>query len=457
MIFWNLLLIAVLIMLNGFFVAVEFAAITARRTRLDNLTGGEGRAFQIVRGWLEHSENRDRLIAANQLGVTVVSLALGAVGENTFEEILNPLFQNRTLPPQLAILQSVLPALPLVLSLIIVTSFHVVLGEQVPKVAVLRSPEKFALRAAPVMQVFSSVFRGFISLLDWATRAVLRLAGFPASSRHPFRYSLEEIKMIVEGPEMEGVIERPEREMLTAVIDFGELLVRQVAIPRTEIIAVEADTPLEDVVRLAISSSVTKFPVYEDDLDQVLGILHTRDLLAALQEKNHRSQTARALIREAIFVPETIQVNDLLHEFRAHGQHMAIVLDEYGGTAGLVTLEDLLEEIVGEVRDQFETTPPSIQKLPDGSSLVDGLTLIDEINQHFDLDLYDPNYDTIAGYVLGRLGHIPQVGDEIEDEDEGVRLKVDSMDRLRIARVNLKKLENDPAQPAPESDQPPAA
>src|SRR5512138_886724 len=297
MIIWNLLLIALLILLNGFFVAVEFAAVSSRRTRLDSLTSGEGRAFHIVRGWLDHGPSRDRLIAAAQLGITVVSLALGAVGENTFEEILNPVFENRVMPPQLGFLQSVIPALPLVFSLIIVTSFHVVLGEQFPKVAVLRSPEKFALKAAPFMHVFSAVFRGFINLLDLATRGLLRIAGLPATSPHSSMYSLEEIKMIVAGPEMEGVIERPEREMLTAVIDFGELLVRQVAIPRTEIVAVEADTPLKDVVTLAISSSVTKFPVYEDDLDQVLGILHTRDLLAAIQDPARRSLTARSLLR----------------------------------------------------------------------------------------------------------------------------------------------------------------
>jgi len=443
MIIWNLLLIAALILLNGFFVAVEFAVVASRRTRLDGLTSGEGRAFQIVRSWLDHTPTRDRLIAASQLGITVVSLALGAVGENTFEAILEPYFHDAVLPAQLSFLQTILPALPLVLSLIIVTSFHVVLGEQFPKVAVLRNPEKFALRAAPIMQVFSAVFRGFINLLDWATRGLLRLAGMPPASPHASMYSLEEIKLIVAGPEMEGLIERPEREMLTAVIDFGELLVRQVAIPRTEIVAVEADTPLEDVVTLAISSSVTKFPVYEDDLDQVLGILHTRDLLAAIHDQTRRNLTARSLLREALFVPETIAVNDLLHEFRARRQHMAIVLDEYGGTAGLVTLEDLLEEIVGEVRDPFETTPPSIQTLPDGTALVDGLTLIDEINQYFNLDLYDPNYDTIAGYVLGRLGHIPKVGDVIEDPQEGVRLRVDSMDRLRIARVALQKTGQD--------------
>jgi len=440
MIVWNLLLIFVLIGLNGFFVAVEFAAVASRRARLDILTGGEGRAFDLVRHWLDHPEARDRLIAASQLGITVVSLALGAVGENTFEVLLEPYFHETELPPELAFLNSILPALPLIFSLIIVTSLHVVLGEQVPKVAVLRSPERFALLAAPVMQVFSSVFRGFIGALDWATRMLLKLFGLPPATPHSSVYSLEEIRLLVAGPEVEGVIEQPEREMLTAIIDFGELVVRQVAIPRTEIIAVEADTPLNEVVDLAVKTTVTKFPVYEDNLDQIIGILHVRELLTVLQDPGRGTLPARQVARETMFVPETISVNDLLHHFRSRRQHIAIVLDEYGGTAGLVTLEDLLEEIVGEVGDPFDRGQPPIQIMPDGSALIDGLTLIEEINQHFDLSLYDPNYDTIAGYILGKLGRIPKVGDVVEDAREGVRLTVESMDRLRIARVTLQMI-----------------
>jgi putative hemolysin len=370
----------------------------------------------------------------------VVSLALGAVGENTFSELLDPYFHNVALPVSLQFLSGILPALPLVFSLTIVTSFHVVLGEQVPKVAVLRAPEKFALLAAPIMQVFSVVFKGFISLLDWATRSVLALVGLPPGSPHSSVYSLEELRQIVAGPEAEGVIEQPEREMLSAIFDFGELVVRQLAIPRTEIVAVEADAQLDEVVDLAIHSSATKFPVYEDNLDQVLGILHIRDVLAAMKDPEGHLRKARDLVREAIFVPETTSVNKLLQAFRARRQHMAITLDEYGGTAGLITLEDLIEEIVGEVRDPFEGGPPSIQTLPDGSALVDGLTLIDEINEFVGLHLVDPNYDTIAGYMLGKLGRIPQTGDTFEDPKEGIRLRVESMDHLRISRLAIQKI-----------------
>ena len=440
MILWNFVLILVLIALNGFFVGVEFAAVASRRARLDILNGENSGAAALVRSWLDNPAARDRLIAATQLGITVVSLALGAVGENTFQVLLEPYFHEVQLPAGLEILNRVLPALPLIISLTVVTSLHVVLGEQVPKVAVLRAPERFALLAAPAMNLFSRVFKGFINLLDWATRSVLRLIGLPAASPHSSVYSLEEIKQIVAGPEVEGVIEQPEREMLSAIFDFGELVVRQVAIPRTEIIAVEADTPLGEVVNLATGVLVTKLPVYEDNLDQIVGILHIRDLLSAIQDPARKNGAARDLAREALFVPETISVNDLLREFRARSQHIAIVLDEFGGTAGLVTLEDLVEEIVGEFRDPFDVNPPSIQALPDGTALIDGLTLIEEFNEHFNLHLYNPNYDTIAGYVLGRLGRIPQAGDVIESPQDGIRLRVEAMDGLRIAQLSLRKI-----------------
>lgn len=442
MIFWNLAFILILIALNAFFVGVEFAVVASRRARLDLLSSAESSAGRIVRRWLENNDARDRLIAASQLGITVVSLALGAVGENTFEAILEPYFHEITLPPWLEFINRILPALPLVISLAIITSFHVVLGEQVPKVAVLRAPERFALASAPVMAFFSKFFRGFINLLDWSTRQILKMAGLPAQTSHSSMYSVEELKEMMAGPETEGVIEQTEREMLSAVIDFGELLVRQVLVPRTEIIALEADMPLAEVVAQANQHSVTKFPVYEDTLDRVIGILHVRDLLTAIQDPKRHSLTARSLVREALFVPETISVNHLLHEFRARRTHIAIVLDEFSGTAGLVTLEDLVEEIVGEFQDPFDSTPPAFQSMADGTFQVDGLTLIEEFNQHFGLHLVDPNYDTIAGYVLGRLGHIPRLGDVVQDAENKLSFKVTAMDHLRISHLSIAHMDH---------------
>ncbi|NOY99150.1 MAG: HlyC/CorC family transporter [Chloroflexi bacterium] len=437
MILWNILLIFVLIALNGFFVGVEFAVVTARRARIDLLVREGKRSASVVQTWLKNPAARDRVIAASQLGITIVSLMLGAVGENTFEELLAPYFHGLILPENVQFLGSIIAALPLVISLTVVTTLHVVLGEQVPKITVLNAPEKFSLLAAPAMQTFMAIFRGFVSVLDWLTRATLRLLGLHADMTHSSVYTLEELKQIVSGPDTKGIIQEPQREMLSAVFDFGKLIVRQVMIPRTEIVAIEADMPLRDVAVLTRENRYTKFPVYEEDLDHIVGILHVKDLLNKLEDPENQDVPARALMRETLFVPETISVSALLHQFRDCRQHIAIALDEYSGTAGLVTLEDLLEEIIGDVQDQFDAEPPQIQFKPDGSVLIDGLTMIEYVNQQVGLDLKDDNYDTIAGFVMGRLGRIPKEGDVVDVPEEGIQLKVLEMDQLRIARIEL--------------------
>jgi CBS domain containing-hemolysin-like protein len=438
----QIVIIIVLISLNAFFVAVEFAVIASRRARLDLLSGPDDHSAALVRTWLEDETSRGRLIAASQLGITIASLTLGAIGVSLFQNALQPYLALIRLPASLAFLQGGLRLLPLILSLLVVITIHVVLGEQVPKAAVLGRPERFAMLSAPFMQVFIAIFRGFIFVLDWLTRSILSLFGLPSSGQvQSTMVPLEELRQMVSGPESADSIDAPEREMISAVIDFSALFARQVSIPRTEIIAVETGTPVVEAVRIASEHGVTKLPVYEGSLDQIMGILHLKDLLPALLEDgNLNSRPSRELTREALFVPESISVNDLLVHMRARRQHMAITLDEFGGTAGLVTLEDLLEEIVGDVRDPFDRSQPEIVILPDGTALVDGLAQIEEVNDAFDLNLYDPDYDTIAGYVLGKLGRIAQVGDLVEDGDNKVRLRVDTMDRLRIARIHLSRM-----------------
>jgi CBS domain containing-hemolysin-like protein len=205
-------------------------------------------------------------------------------------------------------------------------------------------------------------------------------------------------------------------------------------VPRTEMVAVPAEARLEDLIAVAVQHPYTKLPVYEGNVDHVIGVVHQKDLLRALQARGPVTRTARDLMRETIYVPETARIGTLLARFRRRRQHIAVVLDEYGGTAGVVTLEDLLEEIVGEVGGPFDSEP-DVQSLPDGTVLIDGLTPIEEINQRFQLDLRDPHYDTLAGYILGRLGRVAQVGDTVTVDGAGLR--VEAMDGMRIARVSF--------------------
>jgi putative hemolysin len=440
----NILLIIILIALNGFFTSMEFAVVSSRRTRLELTGKASSRGGKLLRSWVENPAKRDHMIAASQLGITAVSLALGAVGENAFQAWLEPHFSGLALPLWLSFLEFIIPALPLIISLTVITSLHVVFGEQVPKIAVLRNPEYYAVIGAPIMNIFSKIFIWLIDLLDWATRLILGILGIPPHSEHATMYSLEEIKEMMTGPEVEGVVEAPEREMLSAVIDFGGMLVRQVVIPRTEMIGVEASTPVLEVINIATKHAFTKLPVYEENMDQVIGIIHLRDLVAFTQNGASDGRTARDVMRDALYVPETVTVNQLLHQFRLRKKHMAIVLDEYGGTAGLVTLEDLVEEIIGDVQNPFESTPPPIQALPDGSYLIDGLALIEEVNEHLELNLQDEDYDTIAGFVLGKLGRIAQVGDIVEDPQNAIRLSVEELDGLRIARLKLSYIPKSP-------------
>jgi CBS domain containing-hemolysin-like protein len=225
-------------------------------------------------------------------------------------------------------------------------------------------------------------------------------------------------------------------------IDFGSLVVRQISIPRTEVVAVEASESVAGAVRLCLDRNITKLPVYEDTLDQVVGIVHLPDLVRALQDGPGEDHSVRDLAREALHVPETIPVNELLRQFRDRRTHIAIVLDEYGGTFGLVTLEDLLEELVGEVQGPFDAPQPEVQVLADGSARVDGKATIDTVNEQLGTHLEDPNYDTIAGFVLGRLGCIPREGEIIKVDEAGILIRVEKMDHLRIASLHIQPIQD---------------
>jgi CBS domain containing-hemolysin-like protein len=427
----KLCLVAILVLANAFFVMAEFALVSVRRTRIEELVEQGNAAARVVGKALT---DPDRFIAATQLGITVASLGLGWIGEPAIAPLLEPLIEHIPGPWQ----ETASHSLAIGISFSIITFLHVVIGELAPKSIALQNPERASLVVARPTVWTERIFAPFIWVLNGTGNAFLRMLGFQSATGHQLVHSAAEIRMLVAASAQVGAIEANEQEMVDAIFDLGETFARQVMVPRTEMVCVQADTSLDEAFSLVAEALLTKIPVYEGDLDHIIGILHTKDLVKAMCT-DQQGVTVRSLVREAIFVPESIRVGALLAQFRRRRQHIAILLDEYAGTAGLVTLEDLMEELVGDVQDAFDRPEPQIQHLSDGSVLIDGLLLIEEVNDALDLNLVDPNYDTIAGYVLGRLGHIGAVGDEVEaiSNERRLRFRVEAMEGLRIALVRL--------------------
>jgi CBS domain containing-hemolysin-like protein len=422
-------LVVLLLVVNAFFVAAEIAFVSVRRTRVAELAEqGERRAQRLQR----IDQHPQRFLAAVQLGVTMASLALGWVAEPALAGLLAPVLS--LLPDGLD--PSLARSFSAAATFALVTFLTIVVGELTPKAMALAKPEPTALGTARPMLALMGLFRPVIWALNGSASLLTRALGVRPASEAEGAHSVQELKMLVSASADSGVVEDEEEEMLHAVFDFGDTLVRQVMVPRTEVVAVPAAAQTPELLRVALEHPFSKFPVYEGDLDHVIGVLHIRDLLRSRGAEDGSASTARSLMREAIYVPETARVRQLLQRFRARHQHLAIVLDEYGGTAGVVALEDLLEEIVGDVQGPFDKEP-EIQPQADGSAWIDGLTSMEEVNERFGMQLEDPHYDTLAGYMLGRLGRMARLGDVVQVS--GVRLEVRQMDGLRIAQVRLSR------------------
>ncbi len=444
----GLLLTAGLVLLNAFFVAAEFSLVSVRRSRIAELVAAGDAAAAVVQKAIHQ---QDRFIAATQLGITLASLGLGWIGEPALGHLIEPVVAALLRPLLGEAAEGATQAvggvaIGSVIAFVLITFVLVVVGELMPKSIALQNPERTALWVAYPTAWATTLFHIPIQLLNGTGNLLLRLLGIQPASGHELVHSVEELKILVRSSAESGLFEGGEDDIVEAVFEMRETRARQLMVPRLEIVAFRADTPLDAVIDQAAETSLTKFPVYEDNLDQVIGILHIKDLMRVMRQQPEALPSLRDLARPALFVSETITISDLLRRFRQERQHLAILLDEYGGTAGLITLEDLLEELVGDVQDAFEPTEAAIQRQADGSALIDGLTPIDEVNEAFGLALTDPDYETIAGYMLGRLERLAEVGDEIEAGP--VRLRVEALDELRIARVRLIP------QPPAASDQP---
>jgi putative hemolysin len=412
---FELIAVGVLILLNAFFVAAEYGLVTARRTRIIELHhAGNRRARDVLR----ITSDPPHFIAAMQLGVTLTSLAIGALGERALADALGEVMAT---------------VVAVLLAYLVLTFLHVVIGELVPKGIALGHSEGTALFVSGPVRVFFILFRPLIWFLQKSTEIVLRWLGLRPPSPDDDVLSEAELRMVVSQSTRHGEIEQQEQEMLYKVFDFADKEASDVMVPRPEVVALSVDLPPEQALEAVMDSPYTRYPVYRESLDDVVGILHVRDLFSALRERGMHEVKIEEITRPAHIVPETKDLAALLAEFRRTNQHMAIVVDEYGEMEGIVTLEDLLEEIVGEIEDEFDLPDESVEQVDDDTVRVDGTFPIDDFNERFRTSLPDEDYHTLAGFVFGLLGRQPGVGDDISHD--GMRFDVLEVEGSRINKI----------------------
>jgi len=419
-----ILVIVLLTFVEAIFVAAEIALVTIRRTRLQQLSDEGSRAARRTQRLVATPA---RFLAVVQLGVTFVGFLASAFAAVTLTVALTGLLEQ---VPALA--GSAQP-----IALLVVTGllalFTIVFGELVPKSLALAHTEGFALGLSPFIDFTQWLLSPIVWLLTTVTGAVTRLLGAGELSQQAM--TTEELKLIVERTGEQGVLEAEEEQMISAVIELGESRVHEVMVPRIDIVALPAGAGVAEAVDLILAEGHSRIPVYEDSVDNIIGILYAKDLLPIL----HRQEpppALRSILRPPLFVPESMSIDDLLHELQRRKVHLAIVLDEYGGTAGLVTIEDLLEEIVGEIQDEYDTEEPMVVRLSDDEARVDGRADVDDLVELFDVRLDEEDqeqYDTVGGLVYHHIGGVPRVGDQVELD--GATLTVESTDGRRVGKV----------------------
>ncbi len=435
---FRLLFLPVLLGINSFFAAAEVALVSVRQTRMRQLAeAGDARARAV----LGLRENPDRLLSALQLGVTLASLGLGWAGEDTVYRLITALLPPIVFPHSVQALH----AAAFTLAFGIITFLHMVIGEVVPKNLALERTERLALAVGLPLEWFVRTTHFFVRVVENAATGlsrVLGLKGVQAGAAH----SAEELKLIVSASRRHGELGSSQEDMLHNVIDFYDLTVRQVMVPRNEIVSVPVEAGLERVIRVLVEQQHSRVPVYEGSPEHTIGVLYGKDLWPLWQEQRRallagrplREFQLRSMIHPHKVVPETKPLDQMLAEFQAERYHMAMVVDEFGTIVGLVTVEDVLEQIVGEIRDEHDLPEPARAASEDALVELDGITNVRDLENLYGIELpYDAGFQTLAGFLLHKLGVIPQGGEQVDHD--GRRFTVVAMDGHRIARVRVER------------------
>ncbi len=423
----NLLAALVLVGLNAFFVAAEFALVRVRESRIVQLEQEGSARAGVVR---ETLRDLDSNLSVCQVGITVASLALGWVGEPAVSHLIEPVLASVGVGSD-----RVVTVVSVIIGFSVITYAHLVFGEQAPKYYSIQRAERVSLWISRPLNLFRLVFRPVVWVVNASTNFILRPWGIRLGEEME-AHSEEELRIMISSSTASGVLEPEEREYLNNVFDFGDRVAREIMVPRPDIEALPFDAPLPALAERAAFGRYTRYPVYEGDLDHVLGAVHIKDLFRSAAEEPDGFDI-HALIRECLVVPETKPIEQILREFQKRKLQMAIVIDEWGSVEGLITIEDILEEIVGEIQDEFDEGEAAIEQISEDLFAVDGRIPITEVNEHFNLDLPHEDFDTIGGFILGSLGRPPEVGDTVEAE--GATMNVKSVDGPRVSVLTLRR------------------
>lgn len=426
----NLLVVVLLLFANAFFVATEFALVSVRKTRLAQLSKEGNKLAKIA---LDSINHLDRSIAAVQLGITIASIGLGWVGEAALVKLIQPIFN--FLPDSMQAVAT--HSLAVSIAFALITFMHVVIGELMPKSIAIQHPETTALVVAKPMSFITKIFTPFIFLLNGFGNWLLSLMKIPPAHVGHLVHTVEELDMIIDESHKEGVLNDTEKDILQNVFKFSDIMAKQVMVPRPDVVSIPIDISQEELKKLTIENQYTRYPVYEEDLDKVVGILHLKDLYTLIIEG--KEIILKDILRPAILVPETLTIDKLVHEFKTKRAQMALVIDEFGGVSGLVTLEDVLEEIVGEVQDEFDEEEANIRQIYENEYIANAMMRIDEFNDYFQLEaqneVEDEDIETIGGLVIKNLGHIAKEGDCCTID--GFTFKVVEVDGARIVKIKI--------------------
>lgn len=423
----NLVIVVLLVLINGFFVASEFALVGVRRSRIATLAeSGHGRAKVL----LNLVDNLNAYISATQLGITLASLALGWIGEPAVAHLLE-------IPLKGRVSETVLHTIAFAIAFSIITFLHIVLGELAPKTIALERAEKTALAIAWPMQIFYKIFRWPIRLLDWAGTRTVRLLGLHPSD-HASIYTEEELRHLIDISQKSGHLEEEEQRLITRVFDFSEAEVREAMVPRVAVEAIPIDATLNEVKQAFRSLGYSRLPVYRRNVDNIEGILFRRDLEPFLENPDAEKFRIENLLHPPQFIPASARLGNTLRQMQTTRTHLAIVIDEHGGMEGIVTLEDLLEEIVGEINDEYDgEVRAQILLQPDGTYMLSGMLAVRDANRKLKLRLpEDDGYTTVAGFLLAQAGRLLEIGDTVEYE--GSVFQVERVERRRIRRIRFK-------------------